>query len=73
MSNLVPVGITADGTLVAAAAVDYAYWNEDAALFAQRKDLGAKKRVLLLAGKASNRAKLELEKAGLSLASGQRP
>jgi hypothetical protein len=73
MSNLVPVGITADGTLVAAAAVDYAYWNEDAALFAQRKDLGAKKRVLLVAGKASNRAKLELEKAGLSLASGQRP
>jgi hypothetical protein len=73
MSNLVPVGITADGMPVAAAAIDYAWWDATAAEFAQRKDPGAKASVLLLAGKASGRARQELEKAGFTLGSGKRP
>ena len=67
MTNLVPVGIASDGTLVAAAAIDYAYWDKTAAEFAQRKEIGGKQRVLLVAGNASNRAKQEFAKAGLTL------
>jgi len=73
MSNLVPVGIASDGTLVAAAAIDYAYWDKTAAEFAQRKELSGNRRVLLVAGAASNRAKQEFAKAGLTLRSGLRP
>jgi len=73
MSNMVPVGVADDGTLVAAAAIDYAYWDQTAAQFTQRKDLKGKRRVLLLAGIASERAKHEFEKAGLTLHSGLRP
>jgi len=73
MSNMVPVGIEGDGTLVVAAAIDYAYWDKSAAEFAQRKELGGKRRVLLVAGGASNRAKQEFAKAGLTLRSGLRP
>jgi len=73
MNNMVPVGITDDGTPVAAAAIDYAYWSAAAAEFAQRKDFGARPAVLLISGKASNRAKQELEKAGFAIGSGKRP
>jgi hypothetical protein len=73
MSNMVPVGIKNDGTLVAAAAIDYAYWDKTAAQFAQRKEMGAKRRVLLVSGVASNRAKQEFGKAGFTLYSGLRP
>ncbi len=73
MSNMVPVGIADDGTLVVAAAIDYAYWDKTAAEFAQRKELKAKRRVLLVAGMASDRAKLEFDKAGWTLHSGLRP
>ncbi len=73
MSNMVPVGIADDGTLVVAAAIDYAYWDKTAAEFAQRKELKAKHRVLLVAGMASDRAKLEFDKAGWTLHSGLRP
>ena len=72
MSNMVPLGIADDGTLVVAAAVDYAYWDKSAAEFAQRKELKAKHRVLLVAGTASDRAKLEFEKAGWALSGGLR-
>ena len=65
---MVPVGIADDGTLVVAAAIDYAYWDKAAAEFAQRKELKAKRRVLLVAGMASDRAKLEFDKAGWTLA-----
>ena len=57
MSGMVPIGIASDGTLVAAAAVDYVYWDKTAAEFAQRKELKAKRRILLVAGTASDRAK----------------
>lgn len=72
MSNLIPVGITGDGTVVAAVAIDYAYWDKTAAEFAHRKELVGKRRVLLLAGNASNKAKQEFEKAGLTVRSGLR-
>ena len=73
MSNLVPVGVTGDGTPVAAAAIDYAFWDANAAAFAQRKELGGKQRVVLVAGKSTHRAKQEFDKAGLTLRSGLRP
>ena len=73
MSNMVPVGVKEDGTLVAAAAIDYAYWDKAAAEFAQRKELKAKRRVLLVAGIASDRARQEFGKAGWTLRTGLRP
>lgn len=73
MSGMVPVGIAEDGTLVAAAAIDYAYWDKAAAEFAQRKELKAKRRVLLVAGAASERAMQGFGKKGWMLRSGLRP
>ncbi|MFO1315795.1 MAG: hypothetical protein U1F58_09330 [Burkholderiales bacterium] len=73
MSNLVPVAVAADGTLVAAAAVDYVYWDRNTAEFAQRPDLKAKRRVLLVAGTASPAAQQAFAKAGLALRTGGRP
>jgi hypothetical protein len=72
MSGMVPVGVADDGTLVAAAAIDYAYWDKAAAEFAQRKELKAKRRVLLVAGAASERARREFGQAGWTLRSGIR-
>ena len=73
MSGIVPVGIAEDGTPVIAAAIDCAYWGKAAAEFAQRKELKAKRRVLLVAGIASDRAKQEFGKAGWMMRSGLRP
>lgn len=73
MSVMVPVGIKVDGTPVIAAAVDYVYWDKIAAEFAQRKEIGGSRRVLLLAGKASERSTKELEKAGFTVKAGLRP
>jgi hypothetical protein len=73
MSGLVPVGIAKDGTLVIAAAIDYAYWDKAAAEFAQRNELKGKRRVLLVAGITSEYAAREFAKAGWTLRSGLRP
>ncbi|APV49312.1 hypothetical protein BWI17_06225 [Betaproteobacteria bacterium GR16-43] len=77
MSNLVPVGATADGKAVAAAAIDYGTWDKDAQAFTQRKDAAApkaevKSRTLLVAGKLSPAAKQGLEKAGWTVKTGLR-
>jgi hypothetical protein len=72
MSGMVPVGVAEDGTLVVAAAIDYAWWDQAAADFAQRKELKGKRRVLLVAGDASERARQEFGKAGWTLRSGLR-
>ena len=72
MNGMVPVGIAQDGSLVAAAAIDYAYRDKTAAEFVQRKELKAKRRRLLLAGAESERARTNFEKAGWSLRSGIR-
>ena len=72
MSNLVPVGVAQDGSVVAAVAIDYGTWDDDAAAFAGRKELAAKARTLLVAGQVSPRAKQELEKAGWKVRAGLR-
>ena len=72
MSNLVPAGVTADGAVVAAVAIDYGIWDKDAAAFTQRKDLSAPRKTLLVAGKLSARARQELEKAGWAVKTGLR-
>ena len=73
MSGMVPVGAADDGTLVIAAAVDYAYWNPAAAAFARRPELKAKRRVLLVAGDASEGVRRQFSKTGWTLQSGLRP
>ena len=73
MSHLVPIGVAEDGTLVAAAAVDYVYWDKNTAEFAQRRDFTGKRRVLLVAGPASAKATQEFAKARLTLRTGMRP
>jgi hypothetical protein len=72
MSGIVPVGIAEDGTLVIAAAIDYAWWDKAAAEFAQRKELKGK-RALLIAGIASSRAKQEFARKGWTVRTGLRP
>jgi len=64
MSNLVPVGVAADGEIVASIAIDYGIWDKDATAFVQRKELNAPKKTLLVAGKLSPRAALMTSKAG---------
>jgi len=71
-SGMVPLGIAEDGQLVAAAAIDYAYWDKTAAEFAHRKEFKAKRRTVLVAGAASERARQNFEKAGWQLRSGLR-
>ncbi len=73
MSVMVPVGVKVDDSLVIAAAVDYVYWDAVAAEFSQRKNVSGKRRVLLLAGKSSERAAKELDKAGFTVKAGLRP
>jgi hypothetical protein len=72
MSNLVPVGVAQDGSVVASVAIDYGTWDDDAAAFASRKELAAKARTLLVAGQLSPRAKQALEKAGWKVRAGLR-
>lgn len=72
MSNLVPAGVAADGAVVAAVAIDYGVWDQDAAAFATRKELAGPKRTLLVGGKLSPRAKQEIEKAGWAVRTGLR-
>lgn len=73
MSELVPVAVTGDGALVAAAAVDYVYWDKVAAEFAQRREFAGKRRTLLVAGAASPTAKEAFAKAGITMRTGMRP
>ena len=73
MSQSVPVGIAGDGKRVAATAIDYAYWDRNAATFVHRKELAGTQRTLLVAGKASSRAQQQFDQAGLTLRGGLRP
>jgi hypothetical protein len=73
MSHLVPIAVATDGTLVAAAAVDYVYWDKNTAEFAQRREFKGKRRVLLVAGPASATAKEAFAKAGVTMRTGMRP
>ena len=70
MRGIVPVGTAKNGTLVAAAAVDYLYWSEEAATFAHASEVAAKRRLLLVQGRASARAAEEFARAGWTLHTG---
>jgi hypothetical protein len=72
MSNLVPVGVAADGEIVASIAIDYGTWDKDATAFVQRKELNVPKKTLLVAGKLSPRAQQMIGKAGWTVVSGLR-
>jgi hypothetical protein len=73
MRGIVPIGKAKDGSLIAAAAVDYLYWSEEAAAFSVAKEVAASKRVLLVQGQASARAGSEFARAGWALRTGVRP
>ena len=57
-----------DGRLIVPAAVDYVAWTERLARFANRSDLAAKQRTVLLTGRMSARAKKEFEALGWHVA-----
>ena len=55
---------TESGALIVPAAVDYVSWNERVSRFAQRADLAAANRSVLLTGRATPLAKRQLESLG---------
>ena len=73
MRGIVPVAKAKDGSLVAAAAIDYLYWSEEAASFARAHELAATKRVVLIAGAASDRAAAEFSRLGWNVRGGLAP
>jgi hypothetical protein len=73
MSHLVPVGVDRDGTLGAAAAIDYLYWDKNTAEFSQRREFSGKRRVVLVAGPASTTATKAFAAAGITLRPDLRP
>jgi len=70
MRGIVPIGEAKDHSLVAAAAVDYLYWSEEAATFAKASDIAGAHRMLLVQGQASARATDEFRRAGWTLRTG---
>jgi len=73
MSGIVAVGTAIDGKLVVATDLDYVYWNAEAAEFAARTDLAAKRRTVLVSGTVSPRAIEELGRAHWDVRAGLRP
>ena len=72
MSNLVPVGVAADGSIVVSVAIDYGTWSKEAAAFAQRTDFNTAKKAMLVAGKLSPRTQEAFEKSGWTIKAGLR-
>jgi len=72
MSDLVPVGATGTGALVAALGIDYGVWDDGTAGFAQRKELRGASKTPLIAGNLSDRARQEFAKAGWTVKAGLR-
>ena len=72
MRGIVPIGKSKDGTVLAAAAVDYLYWNEETDAFAHAKEAAGSKRVLLVQGAASPRATEQFTRAGWTVRAGLR-
>jgi len=71
-SGIVAIGSTDRGDLVVATDLDYLWWNAEATAFAERADLKAGRRTLLLTGKASARAAEELARARWEVRAGLR-
>jgi hypothetical protein len=59
-----PIGRNKSGRIVATMPLDYVTWNERVENFADREDLGAKDRVVILTGRLSPRAHDEMKKRG---------
>jgi len=72
MSNLVPVGMSDNGEIVASVAIDFGIWDKDAAAFVQREELKGSRKILLVAGKLSPKAQKMIGKAGWLVMSGLR-
>lgn len=72
MNGIIAVGVAADDKLVVAADLDYVWWNREAAEFAARADLAAKRRTLLVSGALSPRAVDELTRARWDVRAGLR-
>jgi hypothetical protein len=73
MAGIAAIGSTAGRDLVVAADVDYLWWNAEAADFAGRPDLKAKRHTLLVSGRASALASEELARARWDVRTGLRP
>jgi hypothetical protein len=73
MSGIVAIGSTAGGELVVATDLDYVWWNAESQEFAERADLAAKRRTLLVSGLASARAVEELGRAHWDVRTALRP
>ena len=71
--GIVPIGKSKDGTVQAAAAVDYLYWNHEADAFAHATETAGSKRVLLAQGQLSARASQEFTRAGWTVRAALRP
>lgn len=65
------VGRMADGAIVVPAPLDYVAWTERVARFAEREDLAAPRREILLTGRASERARRQLAARGWTVREGQ--
>ena len=67
------VGRERGGAIVVPAPVDYVSWTERVARFANRGDLKAPQRTILLTGKMSPRARQEFEALGWKIEEEARP
>jgi hypothetical protein len=72
MSQIVPIGVTANKSIVVAVAIDYGTWDKDTAAFMQRSTFNAPKKTLLVAGKLSPLAQSNISKAGWQISTGLR-
>jgi hypothetical protein len=62
-----------DGELLVAVSADYFFWDAAAAALANRADLAAPRRTILVSGRASARARQELERAGWAVSDATMP
>ena len=67
LSSPLVVASRQDGGLVAALSVDYLFWNAAAAELLARPELKSARRVFMVSGRTSLRARQELERAGWEL------
>ena len=73
MSHLVPVAVATDGTLVAAAAVDYVYWDKNTAEFAQRPEFKESAESCWCGAPRAPRRRRRSPRAGITMRTGMRP
>ena len=72
-TGLVPVGRTAAGETIVAAAIDYAWWDARLDEFVRHPAFKGQKPLVLIAGRASPRAEQEFARRGWQLRTGLHP